>query len=59
MRRRSLLADELLQQADRLAAGTTQADLRGAIRAAYYAVFHALLRAAADMICSSPDPADR
>jgi uncharacterized protein (UPF0332 family) len=44
--------EELLQQADVLAgkAGANQADLRRAISAAYYAIFHFSLTAAADMV---------
>jgi uncharacterized protein (UPF0332 family) len=44
--------DELLQQADPLAAKpeATQADLRRAISAAYYAIFHFCMTAAADMV---------
>ncbi len=43
--------EELLEHADRLAgdATATQADLRRAISAAYYAIFHFCLTAAADM----------
>jgi hypothetical protein len=49
---------ELLRQADTLAGtvGATQADLRRAISAAYYAVFHFCLIGAADMVCG---PANR
>jgi hypothetical protein len=45
-------SDELLQQAEALAGkpGATEADVRRAISAAYYATFHFCLRAAADMI---------
>jgi hypothetical protein len=44
--------EELLQQAENLAvnATATQADLRRAISAAYYAIFHFCLTAAADMV---------
>jgi hypothetical protein len=44
--------DELLLQADHLVAriGATETDVRRAISAAYYAVFHFCLRAAADMV---------
>jgi uncharacterized protein (UPF0332 family) len=44
--------DELLQQADALAgkSGATQVDLRRAISATYYAMFHFCLTAAADMV---------
>jgi hypothetical protein len=42
--------EELLEQARRLAAEPTQADLRRAISAAYYGLFHFFLTAAADMI---------
>jgi hypothetical protein len=48
-----VLTDELLAQADTLATGTAQADLRRSISAAYYAVFHFILTAAADMVCGS------
>jgi uncharacterized protein (UPF0332 family) len=41
---------ELLDQARRLAAQQSQADLRRAISAAYYGLFHFFLSAAADMI---------
>jgi len=42
--------DELLQQADALAGkpAATQADVRRAISAAYYAIFHFCMTAAAD-----------
>lgn len=44
--------DELLQQADALAGkpAATQADVRRAISAAYYAIFHFCMTAAADMV---------
>jgi uncharacterized protein (UPF0332 family) len=42
--------EELLDQARRLAAETTQADLRRAISAAYYGLFHFFLTAASDTI---------
>src|SRR5215467_12928539 len=42
--------EELLEQARRLAAQPSQADLRRAISAAYYGLFHFFLAAAADMI---------
>ncbi|MGJ4888839.1 hypothetical protein ACQR1Y_11625 [Bradyrhizobium sp. HKCCYLRH3099] len=47
--------NELLLQADALAApaSATQVDLRRAISAAYYAVFHFCLTFAADMVCGS------
>jgi hypothetical protein len=47
--------DELLAQADALAGkpSPTQTDLRRAISAAYYALFHFTLTAAADMVLSS------
>jgi hypothetical protein len=50
--------DELLQQADALAAkpGATQADLRRAISAAYYAIFHFTMAAAADMFFGTATP---
>lgn len=45
--------NELLRQADTLAGGSgpSQADLRRAISAAYYATFHFCLTASADMVC--------
>lgn len=48
----SLAPDELLNYADRLAgnASPTQTELRRALSAAYYAVFHFCLTAAADMV---------
>lgn len=47
--------DELLQQADALAGGSapTQADLRRAVSAAYYAVFHFCLTASAELVCGT------
>jgi uncharacterized protein (UPF0332 family) len=42
--------EELLEQARRLAAEPAQADLRRAISAAYYGLFHFFLTSAADMI---------
>jgi uncharacterized protein (UPF0332 family) len=48
--------EELLQQADTLAGtggAANQADLRRAVSAAYYAVFHFCLTAAADMVCGT------
>lgn len=47
--------EDLLRQADSLVGSIapTQADLRRAISAAYYAVFHACLTASADMVCGT------
>lgn len=55
--------DHLLDQADRLLASTgsgppRQADLRRAISSAYYALFHAILAAAADDIVGRRQQAD-
>lgn len=49
---------ELLLHSDALAAkaGATQADLRRAISAAYYAIFHFVLAAAADMALGTSSP---
>jgi uncharacterized protein (UPF0332 family) len=50
--------NELLQHSDALAAkaGATQADLRRAISAAYYAIFHFTLAAAAEMVLGTSSP---
>jgi hypothetical protein len=47
--------EEILRRAEALAGNSlaTQTDLRRAISAAYYAVFHFCLTAAADMICGA------
>jgi uncharacterized protein (UPF0332 family) len=54
----ALSSEELLEQAERLSASTTsgrptQADLKRAISAAYYAVFHFILASLADEIVGS------
>ena len=49
--------DQLLEQADQLAAKPLRANLRRAVSTAYYALFHFLIRKATRSLC--PEPADR
>ena len=54
------LADDLLSQANRLAAASTgrprQADLRRAVSASYYALFHLLIGDAVQRLNPQPAP---